>query len=357
MIEDCTRRRSGSAESCGRARRSALASAARRPRSAARRRRASAASSERKPGRFFRASRVDDVSAGGSSDASSPSWVASVGALILQRLRRVDDRGLRAAPSPQKARCACRRALQGRDERSSAVAMVCQPVPLGRLLRRLRVEAGEVAASCARSAASTRSSRCAKRPAYVVGPGDPWRRANPAHRALSSAAVRRSASAFERRKLRPRRLHVGLRCRRIEFDQKLAGLAPAGRSRPGSPHLAGLERLDDFDPADRLELALRGGDDVDAAEIGPGEGRGAKEQMIHRNANAPATAASPGSPARARGIRGRSEAPAVLARPRRRAAWLPGSLRSTARIAVMRRSPPGGSADPRGRRRGRRDAG
>ena len=74
-----------------------------------------------------------------------------------------------------------------------------------------------------------------------------------------------------RSKLGARALRVGQRGRAVELDQHVARLheravADANRLDP-----AGFQRLDDLDLSGRLKLALRGGDDVDAAEIGPGE--------------------------------------------------------------------------------------
>ena len=67
------------------------------------------------------------------------------------------------------------------------------------------------------------------------------------------------------------RPHVGLGGRTVELDQNVARLhqRAVGGVDGGDP--AGLDRLDHLDPAGRLELALSGGDDVDAPEIGEPE--------------------------------------------------------------------------------------
>ena len=66
-------------------------------------------------------------------------------------------------------------------------------------------------------------------------------------------------------------LAVGLGGRAVEFDKDVARRDGAAVGRPDGRDPAGLDRLDHLDPAGRLELALGGGDDVDAAEISPGE--------------------------------------------------------------------------------------
>ena len=70
-----------------------------------------------------------------------------------------------------------------------------------------------------------------------------------------------------------RALDIGLGARTVELDQHVAGLDQGAIGDANVFDPAGLQRLDDLDPPGRLELALRGGDDVDVAEIGPHEGR------------------------------------------------------------------------------------
>ena len=57
----------------------------------------------------------------------------------------------------------------------------------------------------------------------------------------------------------------------VEVDQHVARRTNDAIAARMCLDLAGLERLDDLDLASRLKLALRGGDNVDAAEIGPDE--------------------------------------------------------------------------------------
>ena len=74
-----------------------------------------------------------------------------------------------------------------------------------------------------------------------------------------------------RGELRPRAVAVGERRRPVELDQHVARPHEGPVAYPNGLDPAGLERLDDLDLAPRLKLALRGGDNVDPAEIGPGE--------------------------------------------------------------------------------------
>jgi hypothetical protein len=57
----------------------------------------------------------------------------------------------------------------------------------------------------------------------------------------------------------------------VEFDQHLAFLDPVAIPGVNRRHHSGFERLNHLDAADRNDLALRGGDDVDTAEHRPGQ--------------------------------------------------------------------------------------
>lgn len=57
----------------------------------------------------------------------------------------------------------------------------------------------------------------------------------------------------------------------IEFDQDISGLDAVAIPDIDRRHHAGLQRLDHLDAADRHDLSLRGGDDVDASEGRPGQ--------------------------------------------------------------------------------------
>ena len=92
--------------------------------------------------------------------------------------------------------------------------------------------------------------------------------------------LRRNERGLAAHDFRPRRgkfgarpLHIGLGRRAVEFDQHVARLHKRAIGDPNVFDPAGLQRLDDLHPTGRLELALRSGDDVDMAEIGPHEGR------------------------------------------------------------------------------------
>ena len=73
-------------------------------------------------------------------------------------------------------------------------------------------------------------------------------------------------------KLRLCAVGVGQRRRAIELDQNLARAHDRAVADENRLDLSGVQRLDDLDLSGRLKLALRGGDDVDAANIGPGQG-------------------------------------------------------------------------------------
>ena len=78
---------------------------------------------------------------------------------------------------------------------------------------------------------------------------------------------------------RPRGSKLGARAflfgqgrRTVELDQHVPRPHERAVADANVLNPAGLHRLDDLDLSGRLKLALRGGDDVDVAEIGPGEG-------------------------------------------------------------------------------------
>ncbi len=66
-------------------------------------------------------------------------------------------------------------------------------------------------------------------------------------------------------KVLPRGLDVGLGRRPVEFDQNVALLDQAVVGDVNGRDPARLDRLDHLDSAGRLEFALGGGDDVEAA--------------------------------------------------------------------------------------------
>ncbi len=64
---------------------------------------------------------------------------------------------------------------------------------------------------------------------------------------------------------------------RVELDEHLAGLHALAVMNMNGAHDAGLERLDQFGATAGDDLALRRGNDVDLAEIGPGD-RGGEQR-------------------------------------------------------------------------------
>jgi hypothetical protein len=74
-----------------------------------------------------------------------------------------------------------------------------------------------------------------------------------------------------RRKLCARAFRVGQGRRAVEFDQHVARLHERAVADADRLDLARFQGLDDLHLSHRLELALRGGDDVDAAEIRPSQ--------------------------------------------------------------------------------------
>ena len=69
--------------------------------------------------------------------------------------------------------------------------------------------------------------------------------------------------------VRARAFRVGQGRRTVELDQHIARLHERAVADINRLDLARFQGLDDLHLSHRLKLALRGGDDVDAAEIGP----------------------------------------------------------------------------------------
>ena len=77
---------------------------------------------------------------------------------------------------------------------------------------------------------------------------------------------------MRRRELGAGAFRIGQGGGAVELNQHVARLHQGAVANANVLDPACFQRLDDLDLSHRLKLALRGGDDVDAAEIGPGEG-------------------------------------------------------------------------------------
>ena len=134
-------------------------------------------------------------------------------------------------------------------------------------------KAATFAANCPRSAARTRGPRARATPApspsgqSIAGRGIEAMRPRAQERGLAAQDFRPRGS-----KLGARAFGVGQGGRAVELDQNLARAHKRAVADENGLDPAGFQGLDDLDLSGRLKLALRGGDDVDAAEIGPGEG-------------------------------------------------------------------------------------
>ena len=195
-----------------------------------------------------------------------------LGLLILQRLGGVDDRSLRARLHLDELLAHVDALLQRRDQRLLRADRRRQLVALRRLLLALRLERGEIGGELAEIGVEHLVLAGAERVGNIGRPGD--------------CGDRIRGSGLGRRQLRlpPQRLGArraifrlrGLRLRflrrPVEFDQRFAGRHHAVVRHMDRRHPSGLDRLDDLDAPGRLKLALRGGDDVDPADIGPDDG-------------------------------------------------------------------------------------
>ena len=162
--------------------------------------------------------------------------------------------------------------LQGRDEVLLRRDGLPQLVAFGGLLRPLGVERGDVRRQLSEIGGENPVLALAQRRRDAVRPVDRRRRIE----AMRLRAQERGLAAQDFRprgsKLRARAFRVGQGRRAVELDQHVARLHERAVADANGLDLAGFQRLDDLDLSRRLKLALRGGDDVDAAEIGPGEG-------------------------------------------------------------------------------------
>ncbi len=154
--------------------------------------------------------------------------------------------------------------LLGFDGQAELVALGCLLPALGVVGRRLGLQLTEI----------SREHLLLAIPEIgwdILRPGD-------LRRDKGSAALRRRQFGLPAKRLRSsggivrgRRLRLRLRLRGVELQQLVAGLHRSVVGHVDRRDLSGLQRLDHLDPAGRLELALCGGDDVDPAEIRPGQ--------------------------------------------------------------------------------------
>src|SRR5258708_25929531 len=130
----------------------------------------------------------------------------------------------------------------------------------------------------------------------------------------SRAQERRSAAqdfCTSGGKLRACAFRVRKSRRAVEFDEDVPGLHERAVANAYGLDPAGFQRLDDLNLSCRLKLALRGGDDVDAAKIGPGEG------SDDEGANDPQESDMHGRRRRLQDLeRGREEFPVAESHPR-----------------------------------------
>ena len=189
--------------------------------------------------------------------------------LVLQRLGGVDDGGLGAGLGFDQAGAHVDALLESRHKFLLACNGLLEHVAFGGLLRPLRVERRQRRAELAEVGRENPVFALAQGKADVGGPFDRRRgrqrpRARGSQRCLTTQGFHASRGEF-----RARCLNIGLGARPVEFDKNVARLHRAVVGDANARNPARLDRLDDLDPAGRLELTLRGGDDVDAAEIGP----------------------------------------------------------------------------------------
>ncbi len=195
-----------------------------------------------------------------------------LGDLILQGFGGVDDRGLRARLHFDELGAHGDALLKGRDEVLLRLDRLPQFVGFGGLLRALGVECGDIRRQLSEIGGENTGFALAQSRRDSVRPGD----RRDGIEAMRPRARKRGLAPqdfrLRRRELGARAFPVGQGGRAVELDQHLA--RPHNRAIAGVDRLdpAGFQGLDDLDLSRRLKLALRGGDDVDAAEIGPGEG-------------------------------------------------------------------------------------
>ncbi len=235
-----------------------------------------------------------------------------LGELVLQRLGGVDHGGLGAGLRFDQAGAHVDALLKRRHKLLLACNGLLEHVAFGRLLRPLRVERGERGAKLAYVGRENPIFALAQGEADVGGPFDRRRgRQRPCPR---GSQRRLTAQGFDasRGEFRSRCLNIGLGGRPVEFDKNVARLHRAVVRDANARDPASLDRLDDLDPAGRLELALRGGDDVDAAEIGP------HESNRDHDANDPEERDMHGRGGRLQDFQGRGKELAVGQTPRTR---------------------------------------
>ena len=194
-----------------------------------------------------------------------------LGLLVLQGLGRVDHRRLGARLRLDQPGAHVDPLLQRRHQVLLGLDRPQEHVPFGGLLRPLGVERGERRRELPEVGREHPVLALAQRRGDVVRPVDRSQRSEGAgfgrrERGLSSQRL--GADGGERLF---RGDEIRLRRRAVELDQNVALRHRAAVGRPDGGDPPGVERLDHLDPAGRLKFALGRGDDVDAADIGPGD--------------------------------------------------------------------------------------
>ncbi len=191
-----------------------------------------------------------------------------LGLLILQGFGRVDDSGLRARLRRDQLGAHVDPLLQRRNQVLLGRDGSLQHVALGGLLRLLGVERSNRRGKLAEVRRQHALLAREQTGVHIGGPRDGWgrgERAGVGSRERCTAAQAFGLGGFQVGAGRP---HVGLSGRPIELHENIARLHERAVGGVDGDHPAGLDRLDHFHPAGRLKLALGGGDDVDAPEIG-----------------------------------------------------------------------------------------
>ena len=189
----------------------------------------------------------------------------------MQRFGGVDDGGLGARLLLEELGAHVDPGLKRGDEPLLRRDGLLQHVAFGGLLRALGVERGLGRGELAEVGRKDAVLAIAQGLGDVVRPID-GRRGSEGGR-LRGGELRPAAQRLGPGggKVLPRGLDVGLGLRPIEFDENVARLDQAVVGDVNGRDPARLDRLDHLDSAGRLEFALGGGDDVEAAEIRPGE--------------------------------------------------------------------------------------
>ena len=194
-----------------------------------------------------------------------------LGDLILQRLGGVDDRSLGARFHIDELGTHVDAVLQGRDEVFLRCDDLAQFRAFGGFLPPLGVERGDARGQLSEIGCENTGFALAQRGRHAVRPLD----SRGGVQAMRLSAQERGFAPQDfrscRREFRTGAFRVRQGGRAVELDQHVARLHKRAVADANVLDPAGFQWLDDLDLSHRLKLALRGGDDVNAAEIGPGE--------------------------------------------------------------------------------------